>query len=311
MAITASTPEAGSNNHSEDGTTVELPIVVTGSTRQESIDTPSTRYLLAPSHVSSSSFTADIELLWRLRKYLLLLGILAVGVTYNAGLTPPGGFWSKNTQGQSGHEAGDPVLRALFFPRHEVFFYCNATAFAASLVLVILLLSKNVARQRLWLRSMQLTMVLDLFSLMGAYAAGSCRAVKSSIYIWILVLSVFTYIMIHILVFMRVVPRFVSEKRFVPKRLKDVARSVERWILSRCGVHRSQKNSSHEKDLEEARKFTLVLVTFAATVAYQAGLSPPGSFWAENDENKTPATSMLRSGNLPRYNSNNRRGPSK
>lgn len=301
MASTAATPEAGSN-HSEDGTTVELPIVVTGSTRQESIDTPSTRYLLAPSHVSSSSFTADIELLWRLRKYLLLLGILAVGVTYNAGLTPPGGFWSKNTQGQSGHEAGDPVLRALFFPRHEVFFYCNATAFAASLVLVILLLSKNVARQRLWLRSMQLTMVLDLFSLMGAYAAGSCRAVKSSIYIWVLVLSVFTYIMIHILVFMRVVPRFVSEKRFVPKRLKDVARSVERWILSRCGVHRSEKNSSHEKDLEEARKFTLVLVTFAATVAYQAGLSPPGGFWAENDENKTPATSMLRSGNLPRYN---------
>ncbi|ONL99506.1 Embryogenesis transmembrane protein-like [Zea mays] len=148
-------------------------------------------------------------------------------------------------------------------------------------------------------------MVLDLFSLMGAYAAydaGTCRAVKSSIYIWVLVLSVFTYIMIHILVFMRVVPRFVSEKRFVPKRLKDVARSMERWILSRCGVHRSQKNSSHKKDLEEARKFTLVLVTFAATVAYQAGLSPPGSFWAENDENKTPATSMLRSGNLPRYN---------
>jgi hypothetical protein len=131
------------------------------------------------------------------------------------------------------------------------------------------------------------------------------------LHIWVLVLSVFTYIMIHILVFMRVVPRFVSEKKFVPKRLKDVARSVERWILSRCGVHRSQKNSSHEKDLEEARKFTLVLVTFAATVAYQARLSPPGSFWAENDENKTPATSMLRSGNLPRYNSNNRRGPSK
>jgi hypothetical protein len=137
MASTAATPEAG-NNHSEDDTIVELPIVVIGSTGQESIDTPSTRYLLAPSHhVSSSSFTVDIELLWRLRKYLLLLGILAVGVTYNTGLTPPGGFWSKNTQGQSGHEAGDPVLRALFFPRHEVFLYCNATTFAASLVLIV------------------------------------------------------------------------------------------------------------------------------------------------------------------------------
>jgi len=273
MASTAATPEAG-NNHSEDSTTGELAMV-----------------------------TADIELLWRLRKYLLLLGVLAVSVTYNAGLTPPGGFWLNNTKnGRSGHDAGDPVLRALFFPRHEVFFYCNATAFAASLVLIILLLSKNVTRQKLWLRSMQLTMILDLFSLMGAYAAGSCRAVKSSIYIWVLVFSVFIYIMVHILVFIRVVPKFVSKKRFVLKWLKYMAQSVKDWILSRCGVQMTQRNNSHEKDLEEARKFILMLVTFAATVTYQAGLSPPGGFWAENGDNKIPATSMLRSKNLARYN---------
>ncbi|CAD6336881.1 unnamed protein product [Miscanthus lutarioriparius] len=303
MASTAATPEAG-NNHSEDSTThggtTGEPAMVTYNTRQESIDSSSTRNLLAPSH--ESRVTVDFELLWRLRKYLLLLGILAVSVTYNAGLTPPGGFWSNNTKdGRSGHDAGDPVLRALFFPRYEVFFYCNATAFAASLVLIILLLSKNVTRQKLWLRSMQLTMILDLFSLMGAYAAGSYRAVMSSIYIWVLVFSVFVYIMIHILVFMRVVPKFVSEKRFVPKWLKDMAVSVQDWILSRCDVPRSERNNSHEKDLEEARKFVLMLVTFAATVTYQAGLSPPGGFWAENDD-KIPATSMLRSKNLARYN---------
>nr|TKW21021.1 hypothetical protein SEVIR_4G189300v2 [Setaria viridis] len=76
------------------------------------------------------------EHLWKLRKYLVLLGTLAVSVTYNSGLTPPGGF------------------------------------------------CKSVARQELWLRSMQFTMLVDLFSLMGAYAAGSCRALKSSIYTW-------------------------------------------------------------------------------------------------------------------------------
>ncbi|CAL5038122.1 unnamed protein product [Urochloa decumbens] len=294
---TSATLEAG-NNDSEDsnthgGSTRELGMV-SNNTRQESVDSSSTRNLVV---------TADFELLWRLRKYLLLLGTLAVSVTYSAGLTPPGGFWSKNTKiGRDRHYAGDPVLRALFFPRHEVFFYCNATAFAASLVLIILLLSKNVTRQKLWLRSMQLTMILDLFSLMGAYAAGSCRAVKSSIYIWVLVFAVFVYIMIHILVFITVVPKFVSEKRFVPKWLKGKAQSVRHWILSKCDLYKSQRNRPQEKDLEEARKFILMLVTFAATVTYQAGLSPPGGFWAENEQNKIPATSMLRSKNLARYN---------
>jgi hypothetical protein len=290
----ANNPSEESNTH---GASTEEFGTVTGNTRQESIASSSTRR--APGH--ESRVTVDFELLWRLRKYLLLLGTLAVSVTYNAGLTPPGGFWSNNTKkGRDGHYAGDSVLRALFFPRHEVFFYCNATAFAASLVLIILLLSKNVTRQKFWLRSMQLTMILDLFSLMGAYAAGSYRAVKSSIYIWVLVFAVFVYIMIHILVFIRVVPKFVSEKRYVPKCLKEKAQSMRRWILSKCYKH--QRNSPQEKDLEEARKFTLMLVIFAATVTYQAGLSPPGGFWAENEQKKIPATSMLRSKNLARYN---------
>ena len=90
MASTAATREAG-NNHSEDSTThggtTGEPAMVTYNTRQESIDSSSTRNLLAPSH--ESRVTVDFELLWRLRKYLLLLGILAVSVTYNAGLTPP------------------------------------------------------------------------------------------------------------------------------------------------------------------------------------------------------------------------------
>ncbi|TVU11591.1 hypothetical protein EJB05_45185, partial [Eragrostis curvula] len=236
-----------------------------------------------------SSITVDFEFLWRLRKYLMLLGILAVGVTYNAGLTPPGGFWENN---KDGHEAGDPILRVQFFPRHQVFFYCNATAFASSLVLIILLLSKHVTRQKLWLRSMQFTMILDLLSLMGAYAAGSCRAVKSSIYIWVLVLAVFLYILIHILV----------STRAIPKEWKENVQSMLDRILSKWGVHVDQWGRHREEDVEEARKFILMLVTFAASVTYQAGLSPPGGFWTESEQNKRAATSMLRSKHLPRYN---------
>jgi FtsH-binding integral membrane protein len=239
---------------------------------------------------SADSIHDDFTLLWGLRKYLVLLGTLAVSVTYNSGLTPPGGFWATN---KHGHKAGDPILRVEFSQRYGIFFYCNATAFAASLVLIILLLSKSVTRHKLWLRSMQFTMLVDLFSLMGAYAAGSCRALKSSIYVCILVFSVFVYIWIHILVSTRV----------VPEKLKKEVKEMVTQILS-CGFDDEQVSSHQEKDIEEARKFVLMLVTFAATVTYQAGLSPPGGFWAENDYayKYRPATSILRSHYLHRYN---------
>ncbi|CAM0913470.1 unnamed protein product [Alopecurus aequalis] len=269
-----------------------------GITNQDSVNESSSRNLLPSTHGSSTN--ADFELLWQLRKYLVLLGVLAVGVTYNAGLTPPGGFWTLN---KDGHHAGDPILRDGFFERHEVFFYCNATAFAASLVLIILLLSKSVTRKEMWLRSMQLTMILDLLSLLGAYAAGSCRAIKSSIYIWVLVFAVFLYIGIHILVSTKVIPETLRKKLLT---ILDIIQT--RW------VDRNRHVRSHlEKEVEDARKFILMLVTFAATITYQAGLNPPGGFWAENEHGSKihlalppykhhPATSVLRGNYLHRYN---------
>uniref|UniRef100_A0ACD5X4V2 Uncharacterized protein n=1 Tax=Avena sativa TaxID=4498 RepID=A0ACD5X4V2_AVESA len=270
----------------------------TCSTRQDSINGWSGRLLLDSGHGPSTN--DDFELLWRLRKYLVLLGVLSVGVTYNAGLTPPGGFWTLN---KDGHDAGDPVLHVGYSLRYELFFYCNATAFAASLVLVILLLSKSVARRKMWIRSIQLTMMLDLFSLLGAFAAGSCRAPKSSIYIWVLVFAVLVYVVIHTLVSRRSCTAF-REK--MTKKLQTVLDE----ILSRRGasVCDRQASSHPEKDVEEARKFILMLATFAATITYQAGLNPPGGFWAENQYDQlsklssTPATSVLRSKYLHRYN---------
>ncbi|CAL5052497.1 unnamed protein product [Urochloa decumbens] len=187
--------------------------------------------------------------LWSLRKYLVLLGILAVTVTYNSGLTPPGGFWNKT---KDGHQAGDPALHVEFSQRYEVFFYCNATAFAASIVLIILLLSKNVTKKKLWLRSMQFTMLVDLFSLMGAYASGSCRALKSSIYTWVLVIIVFAYVWIHILVSTRIVPETLK---------KEVKMMVDK-TLSKLSIPDMHPSSRQEKkDLDEAQKFILMLVT--------------------------------------------------
>uniref|UniRef100_A0A0A9EPK7 PGG domain-containing protein n=1 Tax=Arundo donax TaxID=35708 RepID=A0A0A9EPK7_ARUDO len=283
---TTTTPGPGNGENEDIHTHGDNMVTGSGSSNPNSVDD------------SVDSTKDDFELLWRLRKYLVLLGILAVSVTYNSGLTPPGGFWNKN---KDGHEAGDPALRVEFSQRYEVFFYCNATAFAASLVLIILLLSQSVTRQKLWLRSMQFTMIVDLFSLLGTYAAGSCRALKSSIYIWILVFGVFVYVGIHSLV----------STRIVPKSLKEKVKTVVNRILSKFGEGDGPTSSLEEKkDLEVARKFILMLVTFAATVTYQAGLSPPGGFWAENDYlsgssppyKHRPATSVLRSHYLRRYN---------
>uniref|UniRef100_A0ACD6A1S1 Uncharacterized protein n=1 Tax=Avena sativa TaxID=4498 RepID=A0ACD6A1S1_AVESA len=274
----------------------------TCSIRQDSINGWSGRHLLESGHGPSTN--DDFELLWRLRKYLVLLGVLSVGVTYNAGLTPPGGFWTLN---KDGHDAGDPVLHVGYSLRYELFFYCNATAFAASLVLVILLLSKSVTRRKMWIRSIQLTMMLDLFSLLGAFAAGSCRAPESSIYIWVLVFAVLVYVVIHTLVSRRSCTAF-------REKLTEKLQTVVDEILSRRGASvRDREASSHlEKDVEEARKFILMLATFAATITYQAGLNPPGGFWAENQYDPLsstvpsykhrPATSVLRSKYLHRYN---------
>jgi hypothetical protein len=40
----------------------------------------------------------------------MLLAILAASITYQAGISPPGGFWSDN----NGHQAGDPVFHDEF-----------------------------------------------------------------------------------------------------------------------------------------------------------------------------------------------------
>jgi hypothetical protein len=279
------TPEASndeveySNTHGDSNSGISMATGIGGGGGgQDSMSDSSRRPL-----------SVEFDFLWKLRKYLVLLASLAVGVTYNSGLTPPGGFWNTT---KDGHEAGDPALRVEFYQRYEIFFYCNATAFAASLVLIILLLSKRVTKHELWLRSMQFTMLVDLFSLMAAYVAGSCRALKSSIYILVLFIIAFAYILIHILVSTRIIPETFKKK--VTTKVNE--------ILSKLGIPDVQSSRKEKKDLEEARKFILMLVTFAATVTYQAGLSPPGGFWAENDYKQRPATPVLRSHYLPRYN---------
>jgi uncharacterized membrane protein YccC len=134
--------------------------------------------------------------LQKLRTYLLLLGIVAATVTYQAGLNPPGGFWADSVDG---HIAGDPILEAMHPRRYRAFFYCNATAFVASLVIITLLQSKLITIGAMKCHILQTAMILDLFGLMGAYAAGSSRKFSTSVYAFILMLLVFIYVILHVL----------------------------------------------------------------------------------------------------------------
>ena len=60
---------------------------------------------------ASTQDTRPKGILERMHKYLLLLAILAATITYNAGLSPPGGVWADDADG---HLAGDPVLQVRY-----------------------------------------------------------------------------------------------------------------------------------------------------------------------------------------------------
>nr|CBX25379.1 hypothetical_protein [Oryza brachyantha] len=134
--------------------------------------------------------------LWdeKLPKYLLLLAALSAAVAYQAAMSPPGGLWDESQV--SVHTPGDPVLLGSYPRRYKVFFYCNATSFMASLVIMVLLLIERVSNTRPALLALHAAMILDLFGLMGAYAAGSCRRVTTSAYILALVIGVSAYIVV-------------------------------------------------------------------------------------------------------------------
>jgi len=141
------------------------------------------------------------------RKYLMLLGILVAGITYQAGLAPPGGVWQTN---DGGYEAGDPVMHDNRRHRYLAFFYSNSASFVASVVVIVLLLPGSVSLQTpapasqkwwnddWWLGVMNFTIVLDLLGLLVAYAAGSSRSWKTSGYVSALVIAVLAYFVIHV-----------------------------------------------------------------------------------------------------------------
>ncbi|XP_048533866.1 uncharacterized protein LOC125512835 [Triticum urartu] len=184
------------------------------------------------------------ELLEKARSLVLLLATLAATITYTAGLDPPGGFWQDNGDG---HIAGDPILLTTNARRYKAFFYCNSIAFVASLVAIVLVQKEILVKHHV----LEAAMILDLFGLIGAYAAGSCRDINTSIYAMALAGAVLVYVVIHVVFF----------------------------TLD----HKDRQDDRADQLLEKRRKRLLLFAILAATITYQAGLTPPGGVLLKDD----------------------------
>uniref|UniRef100_A0ACD5ZA21 Uncharacterized protein n=1 Tax=Avena sativa TaxID=4498 RepID=A0ACD5ZA21_AVESA len=146
--------------------------------------------------------------------------------------------------------AGDPILLTTNTRRYRAFFYCNSVAFVASLVAIVLVQKELLVKHHV----LEAAMILDLFGLIGAYAAGSCRDVNTSIYAIALAGAVLVYVVIHVIFFT------------LDHKDKD------------------KDNDEEDRLLEKRRKRLLLFAILAATITYQAGLTPPGDFLLQDDE---------------------------
>ncbi|TVU51631.1 hypothetical protein EJB05_03071, partial [Eragrostis curvula] len=201
----------------------------------------------APARSAMAKSNAKDPWEYSLRKYLLLLATLVATVTYAAGFNPPGGVW-QDTNEKAGRLAGDPIIRDTSYPRYLAFFYCNATAFALSLVVIVLILILSVTHDRgsessAPLHTLRVVMVLDLLSVMGAYAAGTCRDTLTAAYASALVGAAAVYVAVNL--------------------------AVASW----------RNETKDDVELDKLRKVLMLLATFAVSVTYVAGLSAPGGFW--------------------------------
>ncbi|KAM0889295.1 hypothetical protein ACQ4PT_027846 [Festuca glaucescens] len=238
----------------------------------------------------------------RKRKFLLQLAILAATVTYQTGLNPPGGFWPASNEEKS-LTAGDPVLLDYYWARYQVFFYCNATGFMASVAVILLLVNQTLYQQSIRSNALHVCIVVGLLGLMGAYAAGSCRKLRTSIYVFALVAAVVIFLMLQILL-------YVSADRDKLPKLRRFLRKLSTGPAPADENQRKEVISPEEQEKMDKyvrRKYLMLLGILGASVTYQAGLSPPGGTWGDDDAAPSPSpvavagNPILLDSNAPRY----------
>ncbi|KAI4982781.1 hypothetical protein ZWY2020_023273 [Hordeum vulgare] len=257
-------------------------------------------------HKDKKEDDQEDQLLEKRRKRLLLFAILAATITYQAGLTPPGGFLLQDDK--LGHHAGDPVLLYNYPLRYKAFFYCNSVSFMLSISLIILLVNHNLYRPAIRSNALSVCTAVGLFCLMGAYAAGSTQHLKTSIYIFVLVGAVLLVAAGLLLVFL--LKKNGSDSAAQHRKQNEEAKGVkvkngDKEAEEQNGDKELRKKEVEEKKEErkkhERRKYLMLLGILVASVAYQAGLEPPGGAWQSNDNGYEAGDPVMHDNRRPRY----------
>ncbi|XP_045088637.1 uncharacterized protein [Aegilops tauschii subsp. strangulata] len=217
------------------------------------------------------------------RQVLLLIAILAGALTYQAGLTPPGGFWQADDD-KLGHRAGYPVLLDNYPRRYKAFFYCNAASFMSSVALILLLVNRKLYRLGIRCYALHVCMAVGMLALMGAYASGSSRHLKTSIYVLTLVVVVSASIPLQVAIFWY---------------FRNHADNRQDSLRIRRRRARGQEGPDKEKD--EELEYLMLLAVLAASVTYQSGLRPAGGMWQEDSAAYSAGNPILRDINKRRY----------
>jgi hypothetical protein len=231
------------------------------------------------------------RLMEKRRKRLLLFAILAATTTYQAGLTPPGGLLLQDDE--LGHHAGDPVLLSMYPNRYNGFFYCNSVSFTFSVSLIILLVNPNLYRIAIPSYALSACTAVGLYCLMLAYAAGSTRHIKASIYNFLLIGVVLFLAFGLLLVFLLRENKRNGNSTVVPPIEKDEEQKMNE--------EEERMEGEEEREKHMRRKYLLLVGILVASVAYQAGLQPPGGVWQSSGNGYEAGNPVIHDNRRPWY----------
>ena len=106
------------------------------------------------------------------RSTLLVVITLITTLSFQAGVTPPGGFWQDDSEGNGAgdkpHTAGDAILKQKNPNRYLAFSVASWLCFYSSVLLVVWLLTGVVSHKSLWFKGQFLFCISTLVFLFQA-----------------------------------------------------------------------------------------------------------------------------------------------
>ncbi|CAL4991185.1 unnamed protein product [Urochloa decumbens] len=230
---------------------------------------------------------------------LFLLAIFVASITYQAGLTPPGGFLLKDDE--SGNQAGDPVLLHNNQRRYRVFFYCNSTSFMASVAVIILLVNKNLYVPAIRTHALSVCTLVSFFCLLAAFAAGTTQHLKTSVYTLVLLAVVFFLAILLLLLF------FLRSVIFLPtttsQQTGDADADEPIKLIPTISIiavddHPDRVYTSRR---HANRMYMMTVGVLVASVTYQASLDPPGGSWQRSSDGHNAGHPIMQDNRRQRY----------